>query len=33
MLKRNSLEGLSFFQLKENYPIKPLDSGDDDLSF
>jgi acetyltransferase, GNAT family len=25
MLKRNSLEGLSFFQLKENYPIKPFD--------
>ena len=33
MLKKNSLEGLSFFQLKENYPIKPFDCGDDDLSF
>ena len=32
MLKRNSLEGLSFFQLKENYPIKPFDCGDDDLN-
>ena len=32
MLKRNSLEGLSFFQLKENYPIKPFDCEDDDLN-
>ena len=32
MLKRNSLEWLSFLQLKENYPIKPFDCGDDDLN-
>ena len=32
MLKRNNLEGLSFFQLKENYPIKPFDCEDDDLN-
>ena len=32
MLKKNSLEGLSFFQLKENYPIKPFDCEDDDLN-
>jgi len=32
MLKRNSLKGLSFFQLKENYPIKPFDCEDDDLN-
>ena len=32
MLKRNSLEGLPFFQLKENYPIKSFDCGDDDLN-
>ena len=32
MLKKSRLEGLSFFQLKENYPIKPFDCEDDDLN-
>ena len=32
MLGRNDLEGLSFFQLREDYPIKPFDCEDDDLN-
>ena len=32
MLKKSRLEGLSFFQLKENYPIKPFDCEDEDLN-